>query len=445
MRLVHAALYHVIQAARREPVLRALRELEESQWWSEKKLREEQARKVRGVLAAAARTPHYSKAWAAADVSPGSFVSLDDLARFPILEKKQLRADPASIRNPDYRGPVNTHVTTGSSGVPLEVIRSRSAGAYGRASQLRGRSWHGLRLGDREVRFGGLALESLGRFRARLIDLLMNRIRLNPIDLSDARLAFCLDLIRRTHPRCLYGYPSALSVLAAYAERTGGGLGLGLKAVICSSERLFDHRRGMIARAFGCPVVDEYGAAEVSILAMECLNRSLHQASESVYIEIIRDGKPVRPGNEGEVVVTDLNNLAAPLVRYRLGDRARLLSDPCKCGRGLPTMEVLEGSSFGFIQLPDGRTLSGVAFYFLAESLIMRPDAGLAEIVILRRGNRFKARAVPRPAGNSMHQDELRHRLSDLLGAGAVVEIELVDRIDRQGGDKYRILIEEPE
>jgi len=336
-------------------------------------------------------------------------------------------------------------VTTGSTGVPLKVLRGRLAGAYGRATQIRGRLWHGLRLGDREVRFGGLALETLGRTRARLIDRLMNRVRLSPLDLSDRRLAEDLALIRRVKPRYLYGYPSALAFLAAYAERSGGARDLGLKAVVCSSERLYDHRRAVMSRAFGCPVVDEYGAAEVSIIAMECPRGGLHQAAESVLVEIVRDGRTARPGEDGEAVVTDLNNVAAPLVRYRLGDRARFVPGACPCGRGLPRMEILEGSSFGDVALPDGRVLSGVAFYFLAESLISRTEVGLAELVIVRRGRSFLARAVRRPGAGDAAGDELRRGLQEILGPAVPVDIEWVDRIDRRGGDKYRILLEEPE
>jgi len=443
VRLLHAGLYRVIQAARREPVQRVLRELRRTEWWPEERLRDAQLIKLRPVLLAARRAPLYRRIWAAAGVDPAGVRSLDDLARFPVVEKDHLRADPASVRDPAHRGPVNVHVTTGSSGVPLKVYRGRLAGAYGRATQLRGRSWHGLRLGDREVRFGGLALEALGRTRARWIDRLMNRSRLDPFDLSDARLAEDLALIRSWRPRYLYGYPSALALLAAFVERTGGGRDLGLKAVVCSSERLYEHRRAVIARAFGCPVVDEYGAAEVSILAMECPRGGLHQASESVFIEIVRDGVPVTPGEEGEVIVTDLNNLAAPLVRYRLGDRARVVRGTCDCGRGLPRLQVLEGSAFGSVLLPDGRRIGGVVFYFLAESLLMRPDAGLAEIVVVRRGSSFVVRAVPRPGGAQGHRAELLRRLREILGAGADVDIEIVDRIERPGGDKYRILIDE--
>lgn len=443
MALAHAILYRALQAVRREPVFRILRQLEESQWWSPERLAQEQERKLARVLDAAWRAPHYRRAWTA--VGTGAPASVADLRRLPILMKQALRDDPRSLRNPAWSGPVNRHVTTGSSGVPLTVERSRYASACGRAAKLRGHRWHGVAVGDLEMRYGGLSLEALGRRRARMVDWIMNRVRLDPGDLSETRLAEHLALIRRLRPRYLYGYPSALARLAAHAERSGVGRDLGLQLVLCSSESLFPHRREIISRAFGCPVRDEYGAAEVSIIAMECGAGSLHLASENVLMEVVDEaGESLRAGETGESVVTDLNNLAAPLVRYRLGDRVRFVPERCACERGLPCVEVLQGSAFGLVRLPGGRVVSGVVLYFLAEALLTQPDAGLREIQFVRRGEHYSARIVPRPEGNAAHRLELVRRLGEILGPGVRVDLEEVERIERQGGDKYRILVEEP-
>lgn len=441
MSAVHRLAYRLIQAARGEPVLRILAGLEKSQWWSADRLREDQETRLRPVLASAARAPHYARLWREAGVDPKDLHGPDDLRRLPLLEKAAIRSAPDSLLDPAWRGRLNVQVTTGSSGVPLKVLRSRGAAAHGRAAQMRGRGWFGIRQGDREMLYGGLALESLGRTRARVIDALMNRVRLDPFDLSDRVLDETLDRIRRRRPDFLYGYPSALALLAAQALRRGGGRGLGLRLVQTSSERLYDHRRTLIQDAFGCRVADEYGAAETSILAMECPEGGLHQATENALVEILdAGGAPVPPGTEGEIVVTDLNNLAAPLVRYRIGDRGRTLSRPCPCGRGLPLMEILEGSAFGTVSLPDGRRVGGAVFYFLSESFLTRRDAGLREIVVVRHPDRFECLAVPRPEGNPEHAAELGRTLGELLGKS--VTVRLVESIERRGSDKYRVLID---
>jgi phenylacetate-CoA ligase len=147
--LAHRLAYRVIQRVRREPVHAVLRRMEESQWWPEDRLREDQWTRLRRVLAAAAHAPDYGGVWRTAGVDTTAIRRLEDLRLLPLLEKTALRRDPDCVRNPSWIGPVNVHVTTGSSGVPLRVLRSRLAGAHGRAAQIRGRSWFGIRLGDR--------------------------------------------------------------------------------------------------------------------------------------------------------------------------------------------------------------------------------------------------------------------------------------------------------
>ena len=438
--------YRVIQLLRRERVFTVLKELEQTQWWSPERLRELQLSKLHHVLAAARGTDHYREAWAGIGGGSDVLRSLDGLSRFPVLEKETLRRGANRLLNRAYRGPVNVTVTTGSSGVPLTVKRSRLAGAYGRASQIRGRRWFGIEFGDAEVRFGGQSIERRDRLHKRVIDGLMNRTSLDAGSLSEEDLASYLGVVRHLHPRVLYGYPSTLAVFASFVERNGGGADLGIRLVGSSSERLFDHRRQIIEEAFRCPVADEYGATEVAILAMECPEGGFHHSAESTYVEITDpDGHPVAPGEEGAVVVTELNNLAAPLVRYRLGDRARWVPAGCACGRGLPLLEILAGSSFGMVDLPDGRRLSGVVFYFLAESLITDPGTGVAEMVVVRRGHSFEARVLPRGAPDAIPVQEIQSGLTDILGAGIPVTVTIVEHIHRTGSDKYRVLLDEDE
>jgi phenylacetate-CoA ligase len=446
MSLIARVRYRAIQLLRREPVFKALKDLEQSQWWSPERLRELQLSKLRHVVAAGRNTDHYREAWGRIGGGSDALRSLDELSRFPVLEKETLRRDADRLLNRAYRGPVNVTVTTGSSGVPLSVKRSRVAGAYGRASQIRGRRWFGIEFGDAEVRFGGQSIERRGRLHRRVIDGLMARTSMDAGSLSEDDLASYLEIVRRLRPRVLYGYPSTLALFASFVERNGGGADLGVKLVGSSSELLFEHRRQIIQEAFRCPVADEYGATEVSILAMECPEGGFHHSAESTYVEITdSDGCPVAPGEEGDVVVTDLNNLAAPLLRYRLGDRARWVPGGCACGRGLPLLEILAGSSFGMVDLPDGRRLSGVVFYFLAESLITDPGTGVAEMVVVRRGQSFEARVLPSGAPDAIPVQEIRSGLTGILGAGVPVTVTIVEQIQRRGSDKYRILLDEDE
>jgi phenylacetate-CoA ligase len=87
---------------------------------------------------------------------------------------------------------------------------------------------------------------------------------------------------------------------------------------------------------------DEYGGGEFSGITEACEARTgQHVAAESYIVEVLKDGRPVQPGEVGEMVITDLNSFSVPLIRYRVGDYAVAMDDtPCGCGRGLPRIDV---------------------------------------------------------------------------------------------------------
>jgi phenylacetate-CoA ligase len=68
-------------------------------------------------------------------------------------------------------------------------------------------------------------------------------------------------------------------------------------------------------------------------------------------------GRHVGPGETGRVVLTSLYNYATPLIRYEIGDYARLGAHRCACGRMLPVLSEVHGRRRNMITLPDGRRL----------------------------------------------------------------------------------------
>jgi glycosyltransferase involved in cell wall biosynthesis len=82
--------------------------------------------------------------------------------------------------------------------------------------------------------------------------------------------------------------------------------------------------------------VSEYGSPECRGIAYECdAHDGYHVAAESYIVEVLNDGQLARPGEAGDVVITDLDGFSVPLIRYRTGDRAVMVEQTCACGRGL--------------------------------------------------------------------------------------------------------------
>jgi phenylacetate-CoA ligase len=83
---------------------------------------------------------------------------------------------------------------------------------------------------------------------------------------------------------------------------------------------------------------------------------------DEVICEIMNENRPAMPGEIGDIVLTDLQNQAMPLIRYRIHDRGRILSEPCGCGRTFSLMLPVAGRASEYIQLPDGEKISPYRF-----------------------------------------------------------------------------------
>lgn len=163
----------------------------------------------------------------------------------------------------------------------------------------------------------------------------------------DARSFAVLDPLPRLvanlndcRPAFLAGYPSALALLAE--EQLAGRLAIRPALAWCGGEALAPAVRATIERAFGCGVMNEYGASECLSIAHECAHGWQHLHSEWVALEPVdRDGSPTPPGLVSHsVLLTNLANWTQPIIRYDLGDRILQATAPCACGNVLPAFKV---------------------------------------------------------------------------------------------------------
>jgi phenylacetate-CoA ligase len=87
------------------------------------------------------------------------------------------------------------------------------------------------------------------------------------------------------------------------------------------------------------------GANDGGQIAYQCAEQSgaLHHIIDDFnYIEVVDEqGKKVKDGTPGKLLITSLLKYAFPLIRYEIGDRGRIVSGLCKCGRTIRTIEYL--------------------------------------------------------------------------------------------------------
>ena len=161
---------------------------------------------------------------------------------------------------------------------------------------------------------------------------------------------------------CAVGIPSQFLALSRYA---GSGLSakqIRLKAVLLSTDYVPQAVVDSLTQAWGCEVYGHYGMTEMGLGGgVDCCVRSgYHMRDNDLLFEIIDPvtGKPAKDGKYGEVVFSTLTRRGMPLIRYRTGDRSRLLTQPCPCGSVLRRLEHISRRINKALRLYNGSYIS---------------------------------------------------------------------------------------
>lgn len=348
--------------------------LRKTQWLDMGATRELQDEKLRRLIRHAYRNvPFYRVRMQEAKLRPEDIRGQADLHKLPFVTKEDIRRHlhfDIMSENHD-KSHVLKIATSGSTGEPFVCYADRAQLELRWAATLRAQEWTGYRFGDPTLRLWhqtlGMSKGQIARERADAV--LSNRSFIPVFQLTDEKMPEMVRTICEVAPVLMDGYAEALDLMAHYIKTTAP-LPVRPRAIMSSAQTLPLPSRRLIEEAFGCKVFDKYGSREFSGIAYECdAHAGHHVVAESYIVEILRDGRPVQPGEVGEIVVTDLNNYCMPFIRYRIGDLAEAMADvPCPCGRGAPRVGAIEGRVQSIIQGTDGRYLPGTFFaHYLKE------------------------------------------------------------------------------
>jgi phenylacetate-CoA ligase len=440
-------LYLPTQWLRGEGVVRHLADLEASQWLPAQELLARQDARLRELVRhAAGRVPLYRDAFRAAGVDPDRFRGREDLARLPVLEKDAARTAGQRIVAEGSDARLDARKTSGSTGIPMPVVKSRDAYARIRAIWYRYSLWYGIDIGDRQGRFLGHPVSWRGVLREDVQDFILNKHRLDPVYLTPTHMRRYWRRVLRHPLDYVYGYPSAMIAFARFLQEDGEDpRRSGARVLLCTGENLVPTQRAWLAKAWGARVVNEWGCTESGVIAFECPEQGrLHLSADNLAIEFLAGDRPARPGEPGDVVVTDLYSLDAPLIRYRLGDVATPSDgSPCPCGRGLPTIERIEGRSSEMITLDDGRQVHSEVFHYISDE-ISALDPSIETFRVRRTTpTRFTIELVAAASLAPSTADRLREIVARILGSRVELSVEQVPELPRDPSGKLRYFVSE--
>jgi phenylacetate-CoA ligase len=430
-------------AGRDTDLWRSLELLEETQFWPRPRLERLRDAKLASLVAHLYRvSPGYCRLMDERGVTPEAVRGVADIDKLPIMTKALLREQAAALRATDVPDEqIEWGVTGGTSGVPMRIPRDLVGTPWMRAAYWRGLGWGGLALGVPWAQlFGGALGQQQVRPQNRLKNWFAGKTFLPAFQLNDRNVAEYAEAVRDSGARFLVGYASACNQLAAYVERAG--LKVQFDAVFPTAELLLEDWEARLTRVFGAKVMPYYGCGEVQSLAYSCpeVRGVYHTTDEHAVLEVERaDGSTGFEG-EGAFLITDLDNWAMPLIRYRTGDAGRLEGPGCSCGRTLARISRLDGRVNDVLLTTTGATISGVLGAHALRSIggvdafqLIQRRPGHAVIRIVR-GAAYDARAA---------EQELRGIFTDHLGTGSEVAFEYVAELPRTAAGKSRFVINE--
>lgn len=259
---------------------------------------------------------------------------------------------------------------------------------------------------------------------------------------NDRTFSEMAELLAAHQVTTLVGSPVQILSLARYLQACQ--LPHHIKAVLVSSDYLPEAVRKAIAITLHCAVYDHYGITEAGLgFSIECSAHSgLHIRENDLLVEIIDPdtGQPVPDGQWGEMVFTTLTRQAMPLIRYRTGDRARLLAQPCPCGSVVKrmdkiagrlgqaqqryTMPILDEALFGLQEIVDAEAIYSASGCKLTVRLLLSEPLSTVETSIravlqpiLHQGDQLVLEAAFLDEAN-------RQQAKSLYGAKRVVRME---------------------
>jgi len=436
-KLFGSAVFPLLDLVNKTKVWSTYESLIESQWWPLKRHQSHQEMLLSNVLAyTESASEVHRNHWRNAPDERRAESAFEQLDGLPVITKEDLREREGGFPLPGFEDRTIVTKTSGSTGHPMTFHRTREQESWFWALRMRMWNWGGYVPGEPYLT---LNLNSRTALKKRLQDVIF-RCSYHGFNANDNDVeAVISDLQRKKIPH-LVGYSSSLYLLArAFEDR--GLSNPGVTSILATGDTLFKPYREKIEEVFGVPVIDYYGAGGEGIhLASQCEQAGLyHLHLEDAIFEILKDGRPARPGEMGEVVITQLHNRAMPLIRYATQDVAIASAEAsCACGRELPLIEGIQGRVPDIVTAPDGTALVVHYFTILFEHLDgigqfqvvqEEPDAILVRLVLSD------------PALQAHNEKSIKRQIQEVTHDSLRVDFEYADDIPLAPSGKRRLVV----
>lgn len=384
--------------------------------------------------------PFYHNLMDKLGLKPSDIRSVEDLSKLPVIHKLDLIEHFEEFKADNFNSyPMIHHHTGGTTGTPCAYYTNRYSWAMNWGLKMQTFEWAGFHYGEDclgVMAGGSLTPGKKAGWKHQLWRYVNNYYSMPVTLLTDEKLDEYYHHLKTHKIKFLRGYPSTLSTLAEYVNRTYKTLPV--QAVFTTAEMLLPHQRNLMEKVFACKLYDTYGCGDGMGHATECdAHGELHVMEHCSIMQIVDDrGNEVGDNEEGEIVLTALYNFGFPFIRYAPGDRAIKSTKLCACGRQTKMIKTLVGRTADNFKLANGRVFSAFSLPIedltdeLAQFQVVQEAKDEVSLLIIPKGEISKERI------NSLHD-----LLAYYCGAGIKVTVKVVDHIDLPSSGKMRFVV----
>lgn len=414
--------------------------LETDSWSKEeiKNYKEEQLFKI--IEHAYNHCPFYREKYKKARLSPKDFKGLEDLQKFPILTKEEVRLNSNTMLadNIPRKGLIHGH-TSGTTAMPLSFYFSPYNNAFYWAVCQRRLHRFGIHDNTKVINFAGKPVVPINQKKSPYwrFDFVLNRYFLPMQQLNRQKIPAIVQWLNKQKIDVFVGYPSIVTSLANEILDSGEMLTYSPRHFFTSAEKIYPLQRTILQEVFPEIQIHEfYGFSEQVASATHCKFNHYHEDFELGHLEL-NDSIAVENGTKGDILATGFTNYAMPFIRYKNGDSAVFSQQTCSCGLHSQMIDSIEGRTEDYIVTPEGNHIQRLDYVFknipsLKECQVIQKKNG--EIII---------RVVTRKGYSIKDEETLLKNVAQWISPTIQVQIEYVDTIPRTQSGKFRAVVSE--
>ena len=412
--------------------------IQEMNTWSREEIRAWQNEQLHRIVNQAYNhTVYWKRVFDERELTPSDIRTVEDVKKLPILTKKEIFAHYQEMV-PDNvnQFPHRTERTGGTTGDPMQYLVDENIWGYVSADKIVAWRTTGYRFGAPFMALGSASLfKKNAPLARRILDWIRNERAYNSMNMDGELCRKYIEVLEKQKIHYIYGYASSIYLLAKYALDNKIDMSH-MRGAFTTSENLTDVYRETIEKAFGCRVMDCYGARDAGITAYEVTPGNYH-LGYSAYVEIVDEIAP----NTGTLLSTNLLSMAFPLLRYDYGDVAELAKPAVESGKlnvdsygyNGQVLHKIYGRVSDVLRLDNGHVLTSPGF-----TILMRNFDVKAYDIQKLSGSSVRMQVQVAEGWDKAQEKKLIAEMERFVGEGCTFALEYVDGFQELKNGKRR-------